>query len=435
MARVAITRRSSSSSLVDGIAEPLITAKEQEWIQKAVLPKLQEARSTKKTVRVHATGHSHSYHSPLFDTDIAIASPVDLDPPQIDKTDEKDGRFWLTTPAATTLGQLKDVLAPHGLRLYGTPEALTISVGGAVVCGAHNGSHLFLPLAQYVTDMWLVNGQGQTERVRDPQLFVHYGLLGVVFRLRLEVFRAKPVQWTHIPVLTIEDAVRQLTRNTHSLKFGPYSGRIQLMNVAFVEDEAGVRRHRFRRKSWQALLAPPIGVKLTQLLIKDVPVLGKFASEYYLDEPDSIRDSFDYFEHIPRASVFTIEYALPVPQLAEAYHRLMAVIHDFHKQHHVYVLRFWARLQPRSNIRSLATYGRDTAFVEVTLSDTQPYAVDMVEQISNILLELGGRPHLGKTVLHPKQTRNYDFSRLKAAMGQFDPDRLFQNAFAQQMLQ
>ncbi len=370
-------------------------------------------------------------HSSVFDSPHMIYTGDFIEDPLIHYTDSHELEAILTVSPGMALKDIRTYLKRYDLKLYGTPESKYITIGGAILCGAHNGSHYWDSMANHVIGMLIVDGQGNLSLLTDPDLFVNYGLLGVVLRLSIKVYKATSVKYKHALLKSLDGL--SVAPSTLCLLFGPYSGRILKTDIFMTKEKA----HRsLKRLFWDLSLMPlssRIVSKLEVLLTTWIPAIGIFASELFTYEPDAIRGKFDYFEHVPRSHAFSLEYALDQKNLVHAYERIMEIISAFRKKG-TYVLRFWCRFQKATEIINDLAYGRDTTLVEVTLNDQQKNARLMVRDLSKILVELGDKPHLGKTVLEPEVVENYDFTKLKKAIRHHDPYGLFQNEFTKSAL-
>jgi hypothetical protein len=176
------------------------------------------------------------------------------------------------------------------------------------------------------------------------------------------------------------------------------------------------------------------GSDMVGMFINTVPSAGTFAAELFLHEPDSVNDRFNYFDPAPAFELYTIEYSIPVDMLDVAYRQIMTLIKEYRQQKKTYVMRFWCRFQQASNQLNNLAYGRDSALVEVTIGKKQKHGATLAKQLSRILVDLGGKPHVGKAILEGSALKNYDFSYLQQAIKQYDPNGYFQNAFAAEFI-
>ena len=119
----------------------------------------------KQKFRVEARGHSILYHSQIIGGTPMINITKYVTSPTIDtKTN------ILTVSPGQRLVEVGSYLQKYGLRLYGVPESSDITIGGAVLMGAHGGGS-FKCLAEYVTEMWLIDGLGKLQIISDSNLF------------------------------------------------------------------------------------------------------------------------------------------------------------------------------------------------------------------------------------------------------------------------
>lgn len=381
-----------------------------------------------KTVRAYGSGHSNLDYSPIFNAQSYICMADYIEEPYLEKNN------ILVVSPGMSLDEIRKFLAKYNLRLYGTPESKSITIGGAILFGAHNGTGHWDCMAHYVQEMLLIDGKGEALILKDPQLFINYGLLGIVLQIKIKVFSAINHKWTHTLFKNIKsfDDIK-ITDSTYCLFFGPYSNRILKADINLTEK---LEKRNLKRLIWDFALWPltftPVA-KLVPIITYLIPQIGIFASEIFTYEPDVIRNKFDYFEPVPKCRTFTLEYAINIEDLEKAYYKIMSIISYYRKKGN-YVLRFWSRFQKATENVNDLSYNRTTALVEVTINDKQKFARQFVNDISDVLLELGGKPHLAKTVLRVVDLKNYDFKLLQQAIKTFDPKAIFQNKFTKEFL-
>ena len=388
-------------------------------------------------IRANAAGHSNYFDNSFYpgtnaiDTKnylikpfITLSKSSLLNPKELEKSDKN---YILTASAGHRLDTLRNFLKLYSLRLLGTPESMYITLGGAVVVGAHHGSALQRSIADYVTEMLLFDDNGEVVKVTDPNLFINYGALGIVFRISIRCFPAKNILWKKILHKNIEEI--RITPNTHSLVFGPYTGKIleTLIYPTNLPAKKSINRHLWEIIPY--LASYKLVSNITRGAFYVFPSIGLLVSEYFLLEPDVIRDKYDYFEPSPQTKVYTLEYSLDAGYLKEVYSAIMNLIGQY-RQVGMYVsYRFWVRFMPASDQANNLAHGRDSAIFELTFSKDQPNAASFAKDIDMIFRTKGGKPHLGKTLISTQTLSNYDFEKFKKEIAKFDPNGIYQNDF------
>ena len=170
-----------------------------------------------KQIRVHSGHHSKQFDNLFYIGQNIIDVTKHTIPPFVENN-------VLTASAGHQLGYLRDFLRTYQLKLRGTPESKYITLGGAVLNGIHHGSHLSDSISDYVKEMLIIDGNGSIRNITDPKLFINYGTLGILFRVKITCFTAINHFWQR-KVLNHFDQI-QITPNTHSVVFGPYSGEV-----------------------------------------------------------------------------------------------------------------------------------------------------------------------------------------------------------------
>lgn len=379
-----------------------------------------ELISQNKNIRIHAGNHSDQFDNIFYQGDNIINITDYTINPYVKNN-------ILTASAGHTLIYLKDYLSLYGLKLRGTPESGYITLGGAVLNGVHHGSSLYDSIAEYVTEMLLIDGTGTVRRLKDSNLFINIGSLGIVFRIKIKCFPAKNMIWKRIIYDNIDKL--DINSNTHSIVFSPYSGK--MIKADLFESDVPVHKN-WKRVIWDlmhSLMYNNIISNLTRGLFYLIPSLGLIVSEHWILEPDDIRDKYNYFESIPFTKVYTQEYSIDIKDLKTVYMELMKLIAEYRKSGTYLSFRFWTRFMKESKNPYSLSYGRDSAIVELTYSKDQPHANLFAKDINNIFIKYDGKPHLGKTIYDISSLKNYDFKILKENMNIYDPKKLFQNDF------
>lgn len=391
--------------------------------------KIKELIHFGKTIRAHGASHSNYFDNPIYPSKNIIEMEKYTIQPRL------NGNI-LTASAGHTLDYLRNFLKPYDLRLLATPESKFITLGGAVVVGAHNGSLLQKTMVDYVTEFLLFDANTNVHRIRDNKLFVNFGTLGIVFRISIKCFPANNIYWERILYPSIDDIV--ITPNTHSLVFGPYSKNVLRANIYPTNLPPTKSIGRYVWEIIPALMSTKYITKIfsniTRGLFYVFPSFGIFVSEFFLLEPSVIRDKFNYFNIAPQVNVYTQEYSVDAHLLKPVYLEIMKLIEVYYQIGTYVSYRFWVRFVAKSEVPNTLSYNRDSAVFEITYSKDQPNAQMFAKDIDLIFRKYGGKPHLGKTLISPESLSNYQFEYLKKQMEKFDPNHIFQNDFMKKSL-
>jgi hypothetical protein len=380
----------------------------------------------KKKFRVKARMHSHIYGNQFYPGMNEINILDYKVPPTLDtKTN------ILTISPGYRQQEIKEYLKPFGLRLIGVTETYDVTIGGAVIVGAHNGSDNYKCLAEYVKEMWIIDGTGKIHCLTDPKLFINYGTLGVIFRIKIQCFEAKNVIWTH-KYFYGTDYI-DVDHDTHSVVFGPYSGvthQTKLMNTDYQSS------YSIWRYLWifiRFIVSFNIVVIILEYIIRIIPWIGIPISEFSLWEPAVIRDRFDYYDYIPDQPVYTMEYSIDQKVWKKCHAEMMDLIKKFYKKGIYVTYRYWCRFIGKTDMFQALAQGRNSCLMELTFSKNQSGALEMAHAVNQLFLKFGGKPHMGKTILEVDACQNYDFTHLRTAMQEYDPHRLCINEFAEKV--
>lgn len=391
--------------------------------------KIKKMASNNLKIRVHGGNHSNYFDNAFYPgSNVINVSDYKIDP-------WMDGDI-LTASAGHSLDYLRKFLKKYGLRMLGTPESKYITLGGAVVVGAHGGSSYQKTMTDYVTEMLLFDSKGNVIRLLNKNLFVNFGVLGVVFRISIKCYPAENIYWQTMLHNNINDIV--ITPNTHSLVFGPYNDKV-LETKIFPTDRPAKKT--INRRLWEIVLVLTNTQPITKI-VSNVgrsmfylfPSLGLLVSHYFLYEPSVVRDKYDYFNIAPQTKVYTQEYSVNINYLKDVYSSLKNVIIQYREKGTYVSYRFWVRFVPQSEVLNTLSYDGDSAVFELTYSKDQPNAKEFALLIDQIFRSFGGKPHLGKTLISTESLSNYNFDNLQDEIFRNDPKKLFQNNFIESIL-
>jgi hypothetical protein len=139
----------------------------------------------------------------------------------------------VTAAGGKTFKQCRQTLERASLVLRGTPEADSVSLGGAIAVGAHGGGRHNMPVSGYVTQIWIRDGRGRLVRLRASDAdfaaaAVSLGLLGTIEKVTLQAFKPEHNrQVTGTTIKTYSGAgLSTASDDTHSFQFAPYIHRM-----------------------------------------------------------------------------------------------------------------------------------------------------------------------------------------------------------------
>jgi alditol oxidase len=374
------------------------------------------------TPRIHAVGARHSFNGSA-DSPGDMVDLADI-PPAISIDAE---RRTVSVGAATTYAVLARYLQAEGWALHNMASLPHITVAGAISTGTHGSGDRLGTLSSAVSALELVTADGELLRIGRGEpgfdgMVVGLGAFGVVTRLKLDIepsYAMRQDAFAELPwttLLTDLDAV--MSAGTSVSLFTQWSGDTvgrMWIKARLPPGEAG------------AMPAPPRGARPAEHpsargtaipLSRLTPfgVAGPWSERLCHMRPE--------FEPSPREQIQS-EYILPRAQAVAAITRLRAIAGRIDALLGITEIRSTtgdaAWLSP--------AHGRDSVALHFTWKQ-EPQAVDaLTQEIEEMLISLGGRPHWGKLMpaparslapLYPKWEAFRSLVRAYDASGKFD---------------
>lgn len=421
--------------------------------EQALVACIRHAAAIGRQLRIVGGGHARMFGGLWYDAEPASAEPIDVrlhaDPLHATSlsTDEH-GVVRLLASAGRTLGECRDFLKPYGKRLRGTPEAATITVGGACAMGSHGGGAAWYCFAAYVDEFWLVDGRARVHHLRRDvgdgafrDLLVAHGLCGILLRVRVRVFDAVRQVQTYDVLPSVPDDLAQRIRQgaqwpeLHSITFGPYTKRALVRQDA---DTDAALPSCWTDLPWRAFGAVTsnnaIVTAVDWLMTAPLPSLQRTASEGLFQLPKRrVVGAYDYFVPLPSAPVvYDMAYAVRLDDVVPCYRAVQTVV-DRYARRGVYVgYRFWMRVLrahdglPHSLAAVAATDDPCVVVFDVVISRRPQRAWQFARAIDAAFARFGARPHLGKTLVRTKRAATaYDWQALRTLKRRLDPDHVF----------
>lgn len=401
--------------------------------------------AAKNARRLHMIGSGHSWSS------VAAAAPGDGDLVSLDcmrKLLEIDADALLVTvEAGIKLHELISGLSDKGFRLPITGSVTAQSIAGAMSTGTHGSSMIHGNLATLAQRIRIVDGLGG---VRDicaqdplfPAVSVSAGCLGIITQVTLRIVPAFGLveESFAVPWNDLLEQAAELASSAEFVKFWwiPGSEKVQVYRYSKTDDQEAVKRGARTRglERWidtnifhAAVL--PVLTRLSLVIPAWLPVLNKAIDTLVLaDGRKTGPPELMLTTPMPLAHR-EAEYALHVDQTAEAMRRLRHIIES--AQLRVDLIAEVRFVAADNNLLSPA-FGRPSVHVGA-YTIYEPDADVYFSAFEEAMLELGGRPHLGKeATLGFARLRDLlprdNIERFLAAAHELDPQGLFTNSWS-----
>jgi FAD-linked oxidoreductase len=398
-----------------------------------------EARERGTTVKPVGSGHSFSA--------VAVAPGVQVDMSAMRglvAVDAAAGQVALR--AGTTLHQIPELLAPHGLAMpnLGDVDAQTIS--GATATGTHGTGLGFGGLSTQIVGLKLVTGTGELLTVGPEQsrllaaTALGLGALGVVTEITLQCVPAFSLRAQERPERVdevIESFLHNVETHDHYEFFWfPHTGHALTKSNTRVPVETprsgpgSLRRYiddeLISNQLFRGTCA--LGARFPAV----VPKLNSLAGNVL--SPRTYTDSSTKVFVSSRAVRFReMEYAVPLDRVPAALGEIRRLIE---KQRYRISFPIEVRAAAADDLMLSTAAGRTSGYIAVHRyhGDAQDSYFDEVEQI---MVAHGGRPHWGK--MHTRD-RAYlrsvypRFDEFLAVRRELDPDGVFENPYLASVL-
>ncbi len=377
--------------------------------------------------KIHAVGSRHSFNG-IADSGGEMIDLGAIDP---DFVIDRDA-MTVTFGANTQYGPLCATLQSHGYALHNTASLPHITVIGAVATGTHGSGDANGTLSTAVAGLELIAPNGDLVAVRRGEAdfdgaVVALGALGIVTRLTLDILPSFDLRQDAFVDLPWETALAEfdaISSAAYSFSMltkwtSPSVDRLWLKTVVVDGEPREVSAAGFGATS----VATPFvagGLEDSAALVTTFGgIPGPWSERLPHFRPDGPPG--------PTAQVQS-EYMLPRPQAGAA----LSALREIGDSIDPHLIASEVRTMAADRLWLSPAYGRDTVAIHFTWEMKPAEVAAITQQIEDLLLPLGGRPHWGKIIhadagrLAPLYPRLPDFRALAA---RYDPDGKFRNAF------
>ncbi|MGH9209274.1 MAG: D-arabinono-1,4-lactone oxidase [Acidimicrobiales bacterium] len=392
-----------------------------------------------RDLRVKVVGTGHSF------TSIACTDGVMIDLSRYGRVLDHDvERRTVTVEAGIPLHRLSDELDARGLALENMGDIDQQTIAGAIQTATHGTGLRFGNLATQVVGIRLVTADGsviECSADERPDVFdaarVGLGALGIVSTVTIQcvpAFRLHAVEQAIRLDRVLAGLDELVTDNDHFEFFWvPHTGWALTKRNRRTDEQA---RPRPRVRAWLDDTVLPnwafgaacrVGRWRPSLIPRLARMIPNTGAVDYVDRSDRVFTS-------PRLVKFwEMEYALPRPALAEALHRVRALVDQLGMK-----LSFpvEVRFSAGDDIPLSTAFGRESSYIAVHVYRGTPYDAYFAG-VERIMDDYGGRPHWGKMHYQTSETlasrypRWGDFQAVRATL---DPAGRFANPYLDRVL-
>ena len=380
----------------------------------------------KQGIRLVGAGHSFS---PLVPTSESLMSLAYFN--GISNIDKASKQFDVA--ANTFLASAGEPLWQNGLSLSNMPDINTQTFAGAIATSTHGTGQRFGSMSSTVTEMTLVNGQGELmscSSAENTELFnaarTNIGVLGAVTSMKIQAenrYHLRETSWMMDLQAGLEQAKFLRDKHRHFELYAlPHADYILGITLDEVPEQALPASQQVNGDAYQTF-------KTLAKVVDTVPFLKRFiinAGASTVTEEVRSGRNYDIFGNVRDIRFNEMEYSVP----AELGISCLTEILDTIKKHNINVIfPLEVRYIKADDIWLSPFYQRDSCAISCHNFHDKDYK-KYFAAIEPIFWKYDGRPHWGKihTLTANEQNARYpmfnEFLRVRAAM---DPRSLFAN--------
>lgn len=407
-------------------------------------------RAAARRGRIRPVGNSYAW-SPLIPTSDTLICLDQLH--EVLDVDAGGATPSITVQAGISMKRLTTIANQQGLTLISPTIFPRVSIGGVLSTGSHGTGRDVRTFSDAALALTFVRPDGELWTVRRgdpdwPAAAVGLGAFGPLYSVTLQAERAFNVQVEEkkFPIDTvlrgIVDAVN--TYEFVEMYWFPFSDDMWLMAI----DRTDLPRDyptlaNRARIAVETALTYAAGYVIIPAIARHVPQLTpamlKLAPSFQFHEGTTVEPSALEFHYVTAYPMnYDMEYAVPLEQAARAWRIAIDLVRDYGARgrypvnfvlHARYIRASQALLSPahRPNpdeivcmiecVTAIGTPGRDEFYARLASAWAD---------------EVGGRPHWGKMLYHPRRLKA-DYGPAMAAFERardaHDPDRVFLNPY------
>ena len=391
--------------------------------------------------RLKPIGSGHSF------TGIGVPEGIQLDMSALRGIVGVDGRR-VRMRAGTRLHEIPALLAPYGLGMRNLGDIDRQTITGATSTGTHGTGLAFGGISTQIVGATIVTGTGEVVTVTDEDdelraVALGLGALGVIVDLTIECVDAFSLR-AHDQPLDLDDAVggfvdRVESCDHHEFYWFPHTRRaLAKTNTRLPATAMRSGPGRVRRYIDDEVISNKVyGVvcELGRRLPSTVPTLNRVAS-HALSERTYTAPSAEVFASIRDVRFREMEYAVELPAVAEVLTEIDRLI-----ERKGYKVSFpvEVRAAAADDLMLSTASGRTTGYIAVHRyhRDDPADIAAFFADVEEIMVAHHGRPHWGK--LHTRDAEYLRsvyprFDEFLALRDEFDPERVFGNAYLRRVL-
>ncbi|MGW0172421.1 D-arabinono-1,4-lactone oxidase [Rhodococcus sp. NPDC003322] len=403
------------------------------------------ARAATEGLHVKCVGAGHSF-TPVAVTDGVMISLDNLRGVESVVPVGESGAL-VTVLAGTRLRELNPRLWDLGLAMINLGDIDAQSVAGAISTGTHGTGAQFGGIATQIRAMQLVLADGtivDCSAEENAELFhaarLGLGAVGVIAKLTLECANAYMMRAVEAPA-RFSETMANLDEHVHGTDhfefyWFPHTDRVLTKhNTRLPLDTPAQPVSAIRGYIDDELLSNTLFEGVNRVAARfptAIPTINNVTARA-LSAREYVDRSYKVFASSRRVKFREMEYAVPAEALPETLREIDRWItgSDFTVAFPVEV-----RFAAADDIWLSTATGRDTAYVAVHQYHRRDHR-EYFDAVESIAKAVDGRPHWGK--LHSRTAEDLrptyaHFDEFRSARDKYDPERIFDNAYLQQVL-
>lgn len=410
------------------------------------------ARAAAEGLHVKCVGSGHSFNAVAATDGVMInldnlRGVESVTPVTSAATPGGDSGALVTVLAGTRLHELNPLLWDLGLAMVNLGDIDAQSIAGAMSTGTHGTGARFGGLTTQIRALQLVLADGTVvdcSPVENPELFqaarVGLGALGVIAKLTLHCAPAYMMRAAEAPA-RLSDTLASLdehVQGTDHFEFYwfPHTDRaLTKHNTRLPADTPARPVGAVRSFLEDELLSNAVfeGVNRVAAHIPSaIPRINAVTSRV-LGARDFVDRSYRVFASPRRVRFREMEYAIPAETLPET---LREIEHWISTSGYTVAFPVEVRFAAADDIWLSTASGRQTAYVAVHQYHRRDHR-EYFDAVEAIARAVDGRPHWGK--MHSRTADDLrpayaHFDEFRSVRDKYDPERVFDNEYLQQVL-